>query len=277
MFTIGEFSKLAHISARMLRHYDAIGLLRPAQIGEENGYRYYEASQLEDLVRIEALKGYGFSLAEITALLPLPQEELVRRIQARRVSACRELEEMRKAIRRMEDAVIQMEGIETIMEQYPVIVMDCPEQKVFSIRRVISIGQTHALFQELSAEMERRGLKRTGATQLRYLGDEFNYEAMDVEAQAVVHMDVPGVSTLPACTCVAVTHTGPYETIRFAYDAICAWLAKHPEYQVCGPAIERYLRDEEMVHSPEELETGVLFPVKRLQPVAKDGMMESQR
>ena len=38
MLTIGEFSRLGHISARMLRHYDSIGLLHPARIGEENGY-----------------------------------------------------------------------------------------------------------------------------------------------------------------------------------------------------------------------------------------------
>lgn len=276
MFTIGEFSKRTHLSARMLRHYDAIGLLCPAQTGAENGYRYYEAAQLEDAARIETFKSYGFSLAEIAALLPLSQEETARRIQARRVSACRELEEARRIIRRMENAILQRKGIETMMEQYPVIVMHCPAQKVFSIRRVISIGQTHTLFQELYKEMERRGLKRSGATQLRFLGDEYNDEAMDVEAQAVVDTDGPGICTLPACTCAAVTHTGPYETIRFAYDAICAWVAKHPEYRVCGPAIERYLRDEASVRSPEELETGVLFPIQHLREAKKGGMMEPQ-
>ena len=55
MFTIGEFSKLGRISPRMLRYYDAMGLLRPTRIGE-NGYRYYEAAQLETLAEIETLK-----------------------------------------------------------------------------------------------------------------------------------------------------------------------------------------------------------------------------
>ena len=59
------------------------------------------------------------------------------------------------------------------------------------------------------------------------------------------------------------THTGPYENIKYAYDALCGWVAHHPEYKVCGPAIERYIKDEAMVHDPEELETGVLFPVCR--------------
>ena len=71
------------------------------------------------------------------------------------------------------------------------------------------------------------------------------------------------LKTLPASLCAAVTHTGPYETIRYAYEAIGAWLSSHPDYEVCGPAIERYLRDENEVGDPEELQTGVLFPVKK--------------
>ena len=38
MFTIGQFSRLCQVSARMLRHYDRLGLLHPASTGSENGY-----------------------------------------------------------------------------------------------------------------------------------------------------------------------------------------------------------------------------------------------
>ena len=61
MYTIGEFSNLAHVSARSLRYYDAMGLLRPAHMGE-NGYRYYTGGQLPALAKIETLKSYGFTL-----------------------------------------------------------------------------------------------------------------------------------------------------------------------------------------------------------------------
>ena len=40
MLTIGDFSRLSRITPRMLRHYDALGLLRPEEVGD-NGYRYY--------------------------------------------------------------------------------------------------------------------------------------------------------------------------------------------------------------------------------------------
>ena len=55
MYTIGEFSNLAHVSARSLRYYDAMGLLRPAHMGE-NGYRYYTGGQLPALAKIATLK-----------------------------------------------------------------------------------------------------------------------------------------------------------------------------------------------------------------------------
>lgn len=266
MFTIGEFSKLGHVSARMLRHYDAIGLLRPAHTGAENGYRYYDEAQLPILARIEALKGYGFSLAEVKDLLPLSAEALARRIHAQRLAAYGRLHEMRRTIRQMEDAIIQMEGIEMAKDQYHVIVMEAPAQKVFCLRKQINISEMHALFQELQEKMAAQGVRRTGATQLLYHGEEFSYEHMDAEAQAVVDMDGPNIRTLPAGTFAAVTHIGPYETLKYAYDALCAWMAQHPEYKVCGPAIERYLKDENMASDPEELETGVLFPIERVQP-----------
>lgn len=264
MFTIGEFSKLNHVSARMLRHYDAIGLLRPAHVGAENGYRYYDAAQLSVLMQIETLRGFGFSLSETAGLLPLAPQELAKRIHMQRLEAHRELNALRRTIRKMEDAILKMEGTGMSYEKYQIIVMEVPEQRVFGLRRTISVDQTHSLFEDLHREMERRGLKRTGPTQLLYHGREFSYESMDVEAQAAVSGDGPDVQILPACQCAAATHTGPYETVKYAYDALSKWFAQHPEYEICGPAMERYLKDEEMANNPEELETGILFPLRKV-------------
>lgn len=54
MFNIGEFARLGRVSVRMLRHYDALGLLRPARVDPVTGYRYYEARQLSRLNRLLA-------------------------------------------------------------------------------------------------------------------------------------------------------------------------------------------------------------------------------
>src|ERR1700756_5188640 len=69
MFTIGDFARHGRVSVRMLRHYDATGLLRPARVDPASGYRFYEADQLARLNRIIALKNLGFTLNQAHAML----------------------------------------------------------------------------------------------------------------------------------------------------------------------------------------------------------------
>ena len=69
MFNIGEFARLGGVSARTLRHYDEIGLLRPATVDPGSGYRGYTAAQLGELNRIMALKELGLSLPQVRRLL----------------------------------------------------------------------------------------------------------------------------------------------------------------------------------------------------------------
>jgi DNA-binding transcriptional MerR regulator/effector-binding domain-containing protein len=114
MFTIGEFSRLGSISVRMLRHYDEIGLLAPAHVDPLTGYRGYSIAQLRDLNRIVALRGLGFSLAEVRRLLAgitaaelrgmllLRQAELERRLAADR-SSLASVEARLRAIEREDD------------------------------------------------------------------------------------------------------------------------------------------------------------------------------
>lgn len=260
MLTIGEFSRLSEVSARMLRHYDKIGLLRPAHIGRDNGYRYYDMMQLSVIQQIEMLKRYGFTLTKIKRLLPLSEAELAEEIHCQRLKAYAELNEMRKTLRLMEEEIMNMEGVGSMQDKYHVITMVIPEQKVFSIRRTIDIGQVNDLFDELLAEIEKRGIKRAGATQMLYHNEEFSYQDMDVDAQVQVAGAHPDIVTVPEQLCAAVTHVGPYENLKYAYHAIQEWMQAHKEYYTCAAPIERYLKDEKMV-SPEEMETGILFPI----------------
>src|SRR3954447_2211441 len=69
MFSIGDFAGLGRVSVRMLRHYDAIGLIRPAHVDPHSGYRYYTAAQLKLLNRVIALKDLGFTLQQVQTLI----------------------------------------------------------------------------------------------------------------------------------------------------------------------------------------------------------------
>ena len=75
MFKIGEFSKLAHTSVRMLRHYDQLELLTPEKVDSESSYRYYSAKQLQKVNKVNRLKELGFSLAIIKEMIENPDIE----------------------------------------------------------------------------------------------------------------------------------------------------------------------------------------------------------
>jgi DNA-binding transcriptional MerR regulator len=94
MFAIGEFARLGRVSVRMLRHYDAIGVLRPAAVDPASGYRFYRADQLGRLNRVIALKDLGFTLQQVQSILDekVGVEELQGMLRLRRAELAAQLE-----------------------------------------------------------------------------------------------------------------------------------------------------------------------------------------
>jgi len=72
LIPIGEFARAAGLSAKALRIYDDLQLLRPAEIDDRTGYRYYAPDQLESARLIAALRRVGMPLARIRVALELP-------------------------------------------------------------------------------------------------------------------------------------------------------------------------------------------------------------
>ncbi|MDL2319454.1 MerR family transcriptional regulator [Eubacteriales bacterium OttesenSCG-928-A19] len=264
MLSIGAFSKLGHISVRMLRHYDAIGLLAPAHVDGQTGYRYYDWRQLETLGTITLLKSYQFPLARIVELLSLNPSELDVVLHEKRIALFDEIAQLQNITRRLDEQIGQMEDQEMANQEYRITVMELEPQRIFGITRHIHIGQVHDLFQEVKAEMEKRGLKQAGAGMFFYRGEEFNYEDMDVEAAFPVDRDHPDAHMQPGGPHVATMHLGGYEHVHCAYEALGRWIGEHPEYEIAGPGFERYIKDEADGVPPEQFETGVLFPLKKV-------------
>ena len=129
MLKIGDFSKLSRVSVRMLRHYDKIGLLKPAEIDCFTDYRYYREDQLPIAGRIAALKDMGFSLADIIRILEVyddrEQLEQFFSIRQKELEALSQdtahkltlLDAVRKRLRKEEDMSYNV-TLKTIPERY---------------------------------------------------------------------------------------------------------------------------------------------------------------
>jgi DNA-binding transcriptional MerR regulator len=79
--SIGEFARRSRLSAKALRLYDELGLLPPARVDEDSGYRFYEPGQLEQARLIAALRQLQVPLAEIKAILPLERVQAAERVR----------------------------------------------------------------------------------------------------------------------------------------------------------------------------------------------------
>jgi DNA-binding transcriptional MerR regulator/effector-binding domain-containing protein len=133
MFSIGEFARLGTVSVRTLRHYDEIGLLQPAKVDPETGYRSYSASQLGQLNRIIALKDLGFSLTQTGKLLSgITVEELRGMLALRRAQLEQELDEYTTRLRGVEARLRYIEG-ENAMPADDITVKKIPAMGVVAI------------------------------------------------------------------------------------------------------------------------------------------------
>ena len=99
--SIGEFARRSRLSAKALRLYDELGLLPPARVDEDSGYRLYEPGQLKQARLIAALRQLQVPLAEIKAILPLEPLQAAERV--REVWAATEAEHAARRARRIPD------------------------------------------------------------------------------------------------------------------------------------------------------------------------------
>jgi DNA-binding transcriptional MerR regulator/effector-binding domain-containing protein len=172
MFTIGDFAGLGRVSVRMLRHYDAIGLLRPAHVDPHSGYRYYAATQLRVLNRVIALKDLGFTLQQVKSMIEDKVEpgELRGMLRLRRAELAAQVERNALLLAQV-DARLRLIETEGHMDTGDVILKHLPALRVVELSATAA-GYDHPtsitenlspLYPRLMELMEKHGVAMTGA------------------------------------------------------------------------------------------------------------------
>lgn len=252
MLKIGDFSRLAHVTVKTLRHYARLGLLRPAWVDRFSGYRYYSLEQLARLNRILALKDLGFTLDQVRQILdsPLTAEDMRGMLRLKQGELQRKLSEEMGRLARVETRLTQIEtegglpGCEVVLKPLPAVCLA-------SLRCVIPEGEPlDSLRAEVRAWAQTAGLRLTGAWVTVFHDTEYTGRGSDVEVGAWVEgRPQPGsawgrvsLRHVPAQEEAACAAASGAEALPLTYPALAAWMEANG-YRASGPAREWFVQD----------------------------------
>lgn len=277
MLKIGEFSKLVQVSVPTLRYYDQIGLLKPVEVDRLTGYRSYSANQLPRLHRILALKGLGFELAQIAAVLDegITPEQMRGMLRLRHAQISQQLAEMQNQLLDVEGRLQQIEREEQL-SSYDVLLKRVEPQLVASVRAILpDHSASGSLFSEVYEALGPHAGKALGPnpgeggqTLVLWYDTEFKECDVDGAAAFLLRCRVPEsgrmhVHELPAGTFAATVHHGSYNTIGQAHEAVLKWIEANG-YRIVGPdrEINLYNKTPIRLDDPSYV-TEIQYPVEK--------------
>ncbi len=285
IYSISQFAKLAQVSSKLLRHYDKIGLLQPASINPETGYRYYQIDQLADLNRILALRNLGFSLREVARLQTehVSAEALRAMLRLKQAHLQQLLESEQQKLREVETRLSQLQAADH-PPPFEIAIKRLAPLSIVALRQPIAEGgEIVNLFSRIVEQFkgqERRLGVAIGFYHLDVPLDPcvgsplaftlssgrqitvrefpgsgahdaeaaFVWEGSVIEPAApLVWRELAGVETA-----ASLVYPGPYSYRFHAYLAFTRW-ADANGYRVAGAVREIYLRYNQHPNHPDNL------------------------
>ena len=256
LLAIGQFARLCRLSIKQLRHYDDLGLLRPAWVDPDSSYRYYRPDQARDALSIGLLRSLDVPLAAIAEVLAGERAPEVLIETRQRLDA--ELVRRRSALGMLDRLLA--DGLPRVA----VSLVEQPAQRVAAVREPATpdriAAATGACVGRLLAALAAAGTEfrppMVGLFPLD-LADEF---AVVVTAQA--DRPVPGTlaDVLPGGVFATATHVGPYDQITLTGHGLLAWCGERG-HRVTEPLREVYLTDPNITPS-EQLVTRLQIRVE---------------
>ena len=262
--TIGEFSRLTHLSVKTLHHYHDIGLLAPARIDPSSGYRQYETSQVDVAQLIRRLRDLQMPLAQVRAVVEAP--DLATRDQTLRSH----LDQMERELVRTREVVESLRSMLTLpVTELSVEYRFMPAFRAYGVTDHVerdAIGDwCDFAFTRLGGLAASHQITATsGAT---YSNEFFAEDAGEVVAFLPVTPDqepAEGVELidLPAGYFAIAVHNGPFTDFDRTYGALGSHVAEYCEV-AAGPIRELYLVGPGEAE-PADFRTEICWPIQQL-------------
>ena len=227
--TVGDFSRITHLSVKTLRHYHEVGLLEPATVNPGTGYRYYSAAQVPTAQVIRRLRDLEMPVSQVKAVLDAPDAP------ARNALIAAHLGQLEAELAQTRAAVESLRNLLQPPQDAPVIEhRSVPAVRAAGITAIVSNPDVLPWWQgalgELHATVRAQGLHATGPSGGVYASELFQQDRGEATVFIPVAGSVRSIGrvtpvVVPAAELAIVSH--PRVTVRRRPQLRQTWFLRH--------------------------------------------------
>ncbi|WP_318616072.1 MerR family transcriptional regulator [Sporosarcina sp. YIM B06819] len=212
MLSIGKTARLVGVTVKAIKHYEEMGLIKPAFINQETGYRFYSQMEQQQLVRIKTLRRFGVSLSAILAEGDGQMESLL--------------------VKRRQQIELEMEGLSQTMEAIESYlnkgesymetrIVEMEEMTVKGYGLIGPVAQIPAEWEKLNVEIANKGVvvEESFGVCLKMEGEEIHYIA-GIQSNLAEGFPNTQEVVIPSGKFIVATVEGGIPGIPATYDAI---------------------------------------------------------
>ncbi|AQP43229.1 regulatory protein MerR [Streptococcus gallolyticus] len=268
IFSIGEVSKMFHVSVSSLRHYEALGLLTPEYISSDSGYRYYGPEQFEVLNTIRYLRALDMPLSEIKDFLQNKDINVIEeKLQQQKNVVLEKQQELKRIEQKIEHRLNWLSDAKTVPVD-TISLVHLPESRIVWVDEPLKIDGF------LDMEKPIRKLDQSDTEAVVFLGkiglgisaEHLCKAQIDRYDGIFLILDQEDIYTgetdiLPETLCVRLRFRGSHTEASKQYKKLLAYIEKH-QLQIVGFSREMTLIDYGVTDDPDKFVTEICIPVK---------------
>lgn len=268
IFSIGEVSKMFHVSVSSLRHYETLGLLTPEYISSDSGYRYYGPEQFEVLNTIRYLRALDMPLSEIKDFLQNKDINVIEeKLQQQKNVVLEKQQELKRIEQKIKHRLNWLSDAKTVPVD-TISLVHLPESRIVWVDEPLKIDGF------LDMEKPIRKLDQSDTEAVVFLGkiglgisaEHLCKAQIDRYDGIFLILDQEDIYTgetdiLPETLCVRLRFRGSHTEASKQYKKLLAYIEKH-QLQIVGFSREMTLIDYGVTDDPDKFVTEICIPVK---------------
>ena len=267
--SIGDFSRMTHLSVKALRHYHELGLLEPSEVDPSTGYRSYDLSQVPVAQVIRRFRDLDMPVEHVKAILEAGD------VERRNDLIVAHLKRMESTLERTQTVVASLRSLlDASPAPITVEYRSVSSLRVAAITRVVNLADIEPWWSDSFAEIYRvlrdQGVSAAGPSGGLYPTELYTHEIGEVTlfvpiADQVANVGDVFVRELPPAELAVAVHRGALREADRTYAPLGTHVLERA-IAVAGPIRESYIIISDDVGEEAELVTEIGWPIFRTVP-----------